>query len=481
MITKTAYLSYSHCSKRFWLAQHRPYLATPPDPAAQRRLQAGQEVDRLAREQFPDGTHIPYRPHPEDMTPLTEQAIADGAKSLFQATFSVEDLLIKADILTRTEAGWHLIEVKSTTRVKEEEHLPDIAFQLYVLQKAGLNVTLASVMHLNRVCRYPELTNLFTLTNVTEKAQDLLPLVEAGVAIMRHILRQLKPPDVGIGRFCTRPYACPFYDQCWRNVDGLTIYDIARLGAQKEHKLQSDGILYLPDIPYDFPLTTSQRAFVGSITQEQVNIDRNAIQGALNGLDYPLYFLDFETIDHAIPVYSGCSPYQQVPFQYSCHVLLADGTLSHHEYLHTEAGDPRPALAEALLQDVGQMGHVIAYYAPFERRIIRELVEALPEHTDRLLNIANRLWDQLDIFKRHYRHHAFGKSNSLKSVLPVVVPELSYEPLAVQDGPQAQAVWEQMIASENHAERERLAIRLREYCHLDTLAMVEIHRALSSL
>lgn len=481
MLTKTAYLAYTQCPKAFWLTTHYPHLAAPPDPAAQRRLQTGIEVDRLARNQFPDGVHIPYRPHPEEMAPITAQAIADGAEALFQATFVVDDLLIKADILTHTEAGWHLVEVKSTTRVRDEEHLPDVAFQLYVLGRAGLNVSQASVMHLNRECRYPELTNLFSLTNVMEEAQALLPLVEAGVSTMRRILVQSKPPDFGIGRQCTKPYTCPFYDHCWQHVGGLTIYDIARLSGDKEQELRSDGILHLADIPHGFPLTASQRAFVAFITQEQVNIDRNAIQEELNGLDYPLYFLDFETIDHAIPVYAGCRPYQQVPFQYSCHVLNAGGVLSHYEYLHAEAGDPRPALVEALLRDIGQTGHIVAYYAPFERRIIRELAAALPEHSDRMLNMANRLWDQLDIFKRHYRHYAFGKSNSLKSVLPVVVPGLTYESLSVQNGTQAQVVWEQMIACESNAEKQRLLDQLRAYCHLDTLAMVEMHRVLVSL
>ena len=162
-------------------------------------------------------------------------------------------------------------------------------------------------------------------------------------------------------------------------------------------------------------------------------------------------------------------------------VRQADGTLDHREYVHTGTEDPRSALVEALLEDFGPSGNLIAYNAPFEKRILTMLAEALPEKREQLMALADRLWDQLDIFRRFYRHHGFGKSNSLKSVLPVVVPELSYESLAVQDGGQAQAVWEQMIVTENPTEKEQLAEQLQAYCQLDTWGMVKMHQVLAEL
>ena len=480
MLTKTTYLIFTQCPKHFWLSQYQPTLAAPPDPAAQRRLRAGQEVDKLARKQFPGSTLIPYRPHPEDMAPLTAQAIADGAETLFQATFAVQDLLVKVDILTKTETGWHLIEVKSGTKAKPE-HLADAAFQVYVLQRAGLNVTQASIMHLNSNCRHPDLSNLFTYTDITDDVWSLLPQVETDIDMMRQLVAGSDAPDVEIGRHCTRPNPCPFHDHCWQGVTGLTIYDIPRLNVDKERPLQDAGILYLADIPADYPITATQRAFVNFILQEQVTIDHATIQQSVDDLEYPLYFFDFETIDYAIPVFDGCKPYQQVPFQYSCHILDADGTVTHCEYLHTETDDPRRPLTESLLNHIGETGHLIAYNIPFERGVLRHLAEQFPEHAQRLTDMADRLWDQLTIFRKHYRHHGFGKSNSLKSVLPVVVPALSYKLLDVQDGAQAQVVWEEMIGVGETAVKTKLADQLREYCHLDTLAMVEMHRALSNL
>jgi hypothetical protein len=436
-------------------------------------------VDKVAREQFANGRLIPYRPQAAEMAALTRQAIADGAETLFQATFIADDLLVKADILTRTASGWQLIEVKSSTQYKAAEHLPDVAFQVYTLRQAGLPVAQASLMHLNRNCCAPDLNDLFSLSDVTAEVQAFLPTVAADTAAMRQLLTQPVPPGTSIGRHCARPQTCSFYDGCWHGVDGLTIYDIPRLNAQMERPLQASGVLYLADIPAGYTLTAAQRAFVAFHVQEQVSIDSAAIRQALAELRFPLYFFDFETIDYAIPAFDGCKPYQQVPFQYSCHILAEDGTLSHCDYLHTDAGDPRRPLTESLLSHIGATGSLIAYNIPFERGVLHHLADHLPEYTDRLRDLAGRLWDQLPIFRQHYRDYRFGKSNSLKAVLPVIAPDLSYKLLAVQNGAQAQVVWETMIAAGETAVKQTMVQQLRDYCHLDTLAMVEIHRALS--
>jgi hypothetical protein len=162
-------------------------------------------------------------------------------------------------------------------------------------------------------------------------------------------------------------------------------------------------------------------------------------------------------------------------------MLTADGTLTHCDYLHTDAEDPRRPLAESLLNHIGETGSLIAYNIPFERGILHHLATHLPEYADRLLNLAERLWDQLPIFRQHYRDYRFGKSNSLKAVLPVIAPELSYKLLDVQNGAQAQVVWEAMIGEGDTAVKQQMAVQLRDYCHLDTLAMVAIHRALQAV
>jgi len=477
MLTKSGYLHYVQCPLNFWLAEYHPETAAPPDPAAQRRMRMGQQVDQAAREQFREGVLIPWRPDPEEMVPLTEQAIAAGVPVLFQATFLAGDLLVKADIVQRSDSGWHLIEVKSSTSVKEE-HLADAAFQFYVLRQAGLDVSRASIMHINKQCRYPDLGDLFSIEDVTADVLDRRPTIEEDIAEMRRLVALADEPAVPIGRYCKE---CAFHARCWEGIDGLTIYHIPRLNAAKEEQLEAAGVLYVDEVPRDFPLTEKQRAFVNFHARQEINIDAGAIRQALAALRFPLYFFDFETIDHAVPVYDGCTPYQQVPFQYSCHILYEDGTLIHRAYLHPDGGDPRPALLEALLKDIQDGGQVIAYHVPFERGVLNKLAGAFPAQAPHLQVIINRLWDQLPIFRKYYRHYGFGPSNSLKNVLPVVVPELSYEALAVQNGSQAQVIWEEMIATADRATKEQLAADLLAYCRLDTLAMVEIHHVLESL
>ena len=477
MLTKADYLHYRQCPLNFWLTKFRRDRGTPPDPAAQRRMRMGQQVDQAAREQYPQGKLIPWRPDPREMVPLTAQAIAAAAPVLFQATFLAGDLLVKADIVQRNGDSWHLIEVKSSTSVKEE-HLADAAFQYYVLRQAGLNVTRASVMHINNGCRYPDLSDLFTLEDVTADVIDCRSIIEEDVAEMRHLAALVDEPSIQIGRRCKE---CAYRGHCWQEIDGLTIYHIPRLNAAKEEQLEAAGALYLDEVPRDFPLTKTQRAFVNFHARQEINIDSGAIRQAMAALQFPLYFFDFETIDHAVPVYDGCTPYQQVPFQYSCHILYEDGTLMHREYLHTRSDDPRPTLLEALLKDLQGTGQIIAYHVPFERGVLNKLAAAYPAAAPQLEAIVDRLWDQLPIFRKHYRHYAFGPSNSLKNVLPVVVPSLSYAALAVQNGSQAQVIWEEMIATTGGAEKEQLTVDLLEYCGLDTLAMVEIHHALGRL
>jgi hypothetical protein len=480
MITKSDYLAYLQCPLVFWLDRFRPELRAPLKADVQRRLRMGQEVDKMAREWFANGRLIPYRPSPEDMAPLTAQAIDAGETTLFQATFHAGDLLVKVDVLQREEAGWHLIEVKSSTLVKEE-HLPDAAFQYYVLRQAGLNVTRASIMHVNNRCRFPNLDDLFTIEDVTADVLDWWATIEEDLVEMRRLAALAGEPQTRIGRFCIKPVKCAYHAHCWQDIDGLTIYHIPHLGEKKQEALETAGALLLEDVRPDFPLTPNQRDFVNFHARREIKIDKPAIRQALADLRFPLYFFDFETIDHVVPVYDGTRPYQQVPFQYSCHILHKDGRLEHREYLYRGIGDPRPDLLQALLGDIEDGGQIVAYNAPFERGVINKLAEAFPAEAALLQQIADRLWDQLPIFRKHYRDYRFGTSNSLKNVLPVVAPQLSYDALAVQNGVQAQVLWEEMVETADAALKDKLAADLLAYCKLDTLAMVEIHGVLREL
>jgi hypothetical protein len=235
----------------------------------------------------------------------------------------------------------------------------------------------------------------------------------------------------------------------------------------------------IEQIPDDYPLTERQWAYIHRMRNNRVDIDVEAINTKLAELVYPLYFLDFETDNPPIPRVDGAKPYQQIPFQFSCHIMQKDGSIKHRDYLHTDITDPRPSLVEALLSCIESEGSVIAYNANFERNVLIDLAGSFPEKSAQLHSIASRLWDQLDIFKEYYRHYGFGNSNSIKNVLPVLVPQSSYSDLAIQKGDQAQAVWDSLIRMEDGPAKSQLCEDLRAYCRQDTLAMVAIHRVLN--
>ncbi len=412
----------------------------------------------------------------EEAIAATAAAIEAGEPCLFQAAFEHDGVFVVTDILERLEDGWHLVEVKMASEVKSE-HLDDLAVQNHVIESLGLQVHRASLMHINTASVHPDSVSLFLLEDVTARLGEAAD-VRATLKQYRQVLAKDVQPDVQVGRHClTQP--CPYKAHCWAGLEGRTIYDLQDLHHSTQKKLAQQRVLLIDDIPATFVLP--DRAAAGRARYETNGVDINYAELAtrLGTLEYPLAFLDFETDNPPLPTHEGTAPFQQVPFQYSLHILHRDGTLEHHEYLYTEATDPRTDLLSSLLEHMPPTGSVIAYSAGFEKRVLSELADAFPEHADELHGMVARLWDQLDIVRMAYRHHAFGASNSLKAVLPVLVPHLDYSALSVGNGTQAQVAFERIVRRDDGW--EVLADALRAYCCLDTLAMVELHRHFESL
>ena len=437
-------------------------------------------MGRLARTRFPHGTLIGGVG--SGALALTQAALATGATCLFEGAFLHNDVFVRCDILARRADGsWTLIEVKSTTQVKAH-HLHDLAVQQWVLAGAGIKVGAVEVMHINnRTCVYPHLESLFATVDVTLATARLQRRVAKHVRDLRRMLAQPAMPTIGIGTHCFEPFPCPARGHCWQHVPAHSIFTIPRLGPRKLMTLLKMGILSVHEIPPTFPLSAPQRAYIARAVSGQAEIHYGPIAQRLATLQYPLYFLDFETYAYAIPRFDAMRPYQQLPFQYSLHVMEADGSVRHVEYLHTTQDDPRLALAGQLVGHLGEVGSVVVYNARFERGVLHELARALPQHQQALRGMMARLWDQLDIFREEYLDPAFEGSNSIKKVLPVLVPALSYEDLTVKRGDQAQSVWQALLQSKDPVRRQELADNLRAYCHRDTLAMTAIHDALVRL
>ena len=475
-------MSGLQCEKRLWLEIYHPELKPDLTASQERIFAGGTAVGEVARDRFPGGRLVeaPFYDLPGSVRETAALLDRADVPHIYEAAFETDSTHVKVDVLSRLADGsWHLIEVKSTSSVKDE-HVTDAAIQWHVTEGAGLSVTICSLMHLNRECRYPDLTDLFTVEEISERAREVRARVPEIIDRMRAVVSQPTEPEVTIGTHCTKPYECPFTSHCWRDVPKHSIFTIPNLPSKTKDSLAARGVLGINEVSTD-ELNQPQAAHVEMVRRGEPVIDAGAVRAAIDGLEYPLYFLDFETCADAVPRLDGLGPWHKYPFQYSLHVLDANGTLTHDEYLHEDETDPRRPLASALCADIGPGGTLVAYNAGFERGVIGNLAEFLPELADQLRAMLPRFFDLLVIFRKHYAHPDFLGSNSIKNVLPVIVPELSYDGMAVADGNEAQAVWASAIKLPPGDEKTRVLKELLDYCKLDTLAMVKIHEVLRGL
>lgn len=480
MLTKSKYLSGLQCVKRLWLEEHAPQRVSASGGMQDLSRLQGFQIGRLARTRYPGGELIGGASL--DAVRRTQTALYNGATCLFEAAFVYDGILVRCDILRKLPGGrWELIEVKSTTQIKPH-HLHDAAIQKYVVSGAGLVVQAVKLMYVNsQGCVFPDLASFFCETDVTRPVARLIRKLPKNVETLRGRLAQADAPPVLIGAHCDTPYPCPAKSHCWQHVPPESIFTIPRLSARKIAALVRRGILSIHDIPPGFALSPPQAAYVERVKAGTPLIDAQAIGWRLGELVYPIYFFDFETYAYAVPRFWGMRPYQQLPFQYSLHVLEADGGVRHADYLHRDGSDPRSGLAHALVNHIGPTGSVVVYNARFERTVLRDLAHTQPVYRQRLRSINARLWDQLEIFDRHYLDPRFEGSNSIKRVLPVLAPHLSYADLNVKRGDQAQAVWGEMIVCADPARKAQMAGDLLAYCARDTQAMLEIHHMLCRL
>lgn len=479
-MTKTDFLAGLQCSKRLWLSIRLPELATPLTLAQRQRRKQGTAIGVYARQSFPDGQLLTGT-LPEILE-KTQQLIATRASCLFEAAFIFDDILVRCDILRQTKTGdWEIIEVKSSTKVKDE-HIPDLALQKYVLSGLGLRITNTFILVVNPLAEnWDNLGQRFNLHNVSAAVERWSAHLEETLRYFREILNQSIEPDITIGRHCHKPEICSFKAHCWQGIPARSVLDIPRLKRRKLEQLLSQKIVNLQDVPVDFPLTEAQRQFITLTLANQPEIDRDYLQAQWQKLQFPLYFLDVEALGDAVPRFPGLRPYEKCVFQFSCHILQEPDQLFHREYLHSIATDPRSPLLQALIESIGEQGSIVVYHQSFEAKILKKLGKTFPEHAVRLNQMIDRLWDLQLIFKHAYHHPGFQGSTSLKKVLPVLVPTLSYQDLTIQSGEEAPLVWTAMLECQDEEQRAKMFADLQAYCRLDTLAMVEIYRYLSHL
>lgn len=481
-LSKSRYTCGLQCHKQLWWRAHEPGAPElVPDAAQQALFDTGTRVGAVARGYVPGGVLIDL-PHTDVAGRLaaTRRAIDAGASVLYEASFVADQVFAAVDILSREASGWRVIEVKSSTQVKDA-HVPDAAIQVHVLRSAGLRVTGADVMVLNRACTYPDLSDLFVRTDVTAAVERLLADIPPEVRSQVSMLAGPRP-EVPVGPHCHEPYACPFLERCWPALPEhhvSTLYYLKRRAAE----LEAQGYATIHDLPDDVALTGP-----ADRQRRAVQAGRMLVEGdlasALERFQRPLAFLDFETVRFAIPVWDGCHPYDQVAAQFSCHRERPDGGLDHLEWLPEAPGDPRAELARRVVEACDGAKTVVAYNASFEKGCLEALARAVPRHAAGLLDIVSRLADPLPVVRDHVYHPDFGGSFSLKRVLPALVPDLDYAGLEIAEGEEASRELMRLVAPEESlpaAERARRREALLRYCERDTLAMVRVMSRLREL
>ena len=481
IISKSQYLKGLQCPKALWIYRHRPDLKPEVSPVLQHLFDSGHEVGLLAQKCFEGGVEIVEAYYKIEATiRSTEEAVALNPSAIFEAAACAPDgAYSRIDILRKCrEAGtWDLVEVKSTTSVKGY-HIDDMAVQRHAFAGAGYSIRKSILMHIDNlyVKSGPlEVWKLFHLEDCTADVEARMAVVRECLEPLKAVLASSTEPVVPIGDQCNAPFACDYIHYCWQHVPAYSVYNLFR--GDKRATLLSKGILDIADIPEGFDVTQRQGIEIDAFKQNRVHVDRAAISKFLDGLVFPLFFLDYETINPAVPLYDGTRPYQKVPFQFSLHVQLEmGGPVTHTGFLHTGAGDPRPHFVKELVDRCGGRGSVVVYNQPFEAGVNETLAETFPEHAAALRAINGRMVDLLVPFRSRLLYHPDMKgSASLKSVLPALVPNLSYAGLAIADGETASLMFLKALKNEvSEEEKKWIYTDLFEYCRLDTLAEVKI-------
>lgn len=451
-----------------------------PDKVLEDLFSQGRHVGRVAAEDFPSGrlVDLPYNEYDAKVS-TTQEALADGATVVFEASFKADEVFVAVDVLERIEDGFILIEVKSSTSQKPE-HIWDAAIQAHVLHKNGVAVSRAEIMHLNRDHRNPGIGELFERTDVTAEVEQFLPMVPDEIDQQLEILAG-PLPEKAIGSQCFEPRECPFMARCWPDVANhiRTLYNV---GPKKTCSYMQQGVHTIEDLPAKTKLPPAAQRQLKSLDEDRLIVEQS-LQESLQQFSGRVGHLDFETVMRAIPVWPGIRPWGAATAQFSYHEEADDGSFSHVGYLAEGPHDPRPELAQAMLEATAEADKIVTYSA-YEKRMIRELQEAIPYLAEPLTELESKLIDLLPVVRNNVYDPDFKGSFSLKAILNPLVPELTYDDLVIVDGRVASVEIARLLFVTHkipEEERDRIRQDLLDYCERDTWATVKLLERLREL
>jgi Domain of unknown function(DUF2779)/Domain of unknown function DUF83 len=487
-ISKTHYTRWRGCAKNAWLSIHKPELFSGIELSEYDRsvMESGIEVEQVARNLFSGGVLVTGSP--AEARRSTAELVAQGTSTLFQAQFERDQLLAAIDVLRCDSKSNEvsIYEIKSSTKVKEE-HIYDLAFQVMLLRMHGFNVGRAFLIHLNPdYVRQGDLDiqQLFITVDMTGRIDLISGEVATEIRDARKYLlaeAELKGPCSCIYR--GRANHCSTFVYSNPDVPSYSVHDISHIGnsPNKLRALIDAGVFSLGDVPEHIVLNASQKTQVRVYRSGETVIEKEAIERELAGLAFPLHFIDYETFSPALPRFTNYSPHDRIPVQYSLHIVGAPTEEPiHRDFLFVGSNDPTADFLSSLQQHVGSFGAIIVWNKTFESQVNDAIARRVPEAKNYGVDFYDRLYDLKDIFSKQYFVHKnlYGKV-SIKQVLPVLAPELSYSALKIQDGTSAATAWSKIMSGElSEKECADLREQLKKYCSMDSYGMYAIWRAL---
>lgn len=479
-LSKSKYCKGIQCPKILWMDINKPEKAADNLPKAV--IANGNKGGDCARGYFGEFSLVDYSCDKRAMCVQTKEFMQAGKDNIAEASFIYDGLYCAVDILHKNGDGWDIVEVKSSTKVKDI-YIDDMAFQYYVLTNCGVNVKGVYNMHINNTYAFHEqldIHGLFSVEDHSDICFSKYDEVEANVAEIRKYVDVADEPVKDIDMCCDDPYECAYKAYCWRHIPAQSIFTVKRLLTRKKFEYYHQGIISYADIIKEQPPINkaAMRQVEMTCFPREDYVDIESIKDFLGTLTYPIYHLDFETFQMAIPEWEGCRPYEQIPFQYSLHIEYEDGRLEHKEFLAEAGQDQRRKLAESLVRDIPTGVCGLAYNMAFEQGVISGLAELYPDIADHLLAIRDNMHDLMIPFqKQYYYTAAMQGSYSIKYVLPALCPddpELDYHNLdQIHNGVEASDAFAGMtnLSTDEVAE---LRANLLKYCGLDTYAMVKV-------
>lgn len=480
-LTKTDFIQFLNCPESLWLLKNRPEVYPKGEFSLflEKLISEGYEVEEQAQKLFPHGTKLPEFGTVQD----TLAAIHNGGTCFFQGAFLTDKgVFARVDVLERLHNNtWHLYEVKSSTSVKTDKkhnHLKDACFQKYVLEQNGYEVSKVSIIHLNKdYIRNGAIDPraLLTVEDVTDRMKEVYEEVALEVERAVHFINQASIDETKCScRLNTRSNHCDSFGYFNEDIPKYSIYEIGNIRANKIAELHDAGILEIKEIPNNFKLNAKQALQLQSVREGGPIIASAKIEKILSSLEFPLHFIDYETYASAVPRIDGVRPHQHIPFQVSIHTIQTDGSIKHYEFLANELEIPGQ-LVQFMSESTGITGTFISWHKSFEMGRNRDMIDWLPEYQEYLEYMNRNMFDLEDIFKSEYVDYRFHGSTSIKKVLPVLLPELSYDDLEVQNGTMALDLWGRMVLDADFKEdKNEVRQKLLEYCKLNTWAMVEL-------